>query len=77
MMACPAFAARSGICASFLEIETIGLGLPAGLFRCQWTAIHEDGLISGKLGVDPPVAGFVVCPCDQLPQAAAINHEVD
>lgn len=77
MMTCPSFAARSGLCASFLKAETVGLGPSAGLFRCWWTTTQEDSLDARELSVDPPVAGFVVCPCKQLSQAVAISHEVN
>ena len=77
MVACPTLAARCGMCASFLEIETVGLGPPAGLFRCQRPTVYENGLVPGELGVDPPVVGLVVCPGNQLPQSIAIGYEID
>ena len=77
MMSRPSFAAWSGMCASFLEIETVGLGPPAGLFRNQRPTVDENGLLARKLSVDSPIVGFVVRPSDQLPQTIAIDHKID
>jgi len=77
MMACPTLAARGRICAGFLETKTVGLGLTTGLFCYRRPTVHENSLLAGKLSVDPPVIGSVVCPCDQLPQAIAVGHEID
>ena len=77
MVASCTFAARGGMCESFLEAETVGIGLPARLFRSQSPRAHEDGLITRKLSVDPPVVWFIVCPCEELPQANSVGDEID
>ena len=77
MVAGPTFTTRSGMRASFLEIETVGLGSSADLLCDRGTTVHENGLPARELSVDPPVVRFIVCPCDQLPQAIAIGYEID
>lgn len=52
------------MCASLLEIETVGLGLPAGLFCDRRPAVHENSLLARELSIDPPVVGFNVRPSD-------------
>lgn len=65
------------MCACLFEIEAVGLGVPDCLFRYQWPAVDEDGLIAGKLSVHPPAIGLVVCPCGQLSQGTTVRHKID
>lgn len=63
--------------AEFLEIVTVGLGIPASLFRHRWPTVDESRLVTRELSVHPPVVGLAVCPCSQLPQGVTVHHEVD